>query len=126
MATRKRPTFSFPELEGRGRQAILRTPEEIRAEQELMDNEGSEVPSPTEAEDQSTSPQVHKWASGQVGKTTSQLADKPAKPLVHKYTTHLRPETIKAVKRAAFESERKDYEIVQEALDAYLGRLDKP
>jgi hypothetical protein len=41
---------------------------------------------------------------------------------VVKYTTHLRPATIKALKRVAFESERKDYEIVQEALDAYLKR----
>jgi hypothetical protein len=121
---RKRPSFSFPELEGRGRQAILRTPEEIRAEQELLDNQGSEALS--EPDDKPTSPQNRKTTSRLAGKTTSQLVDKPAKPLVHKYTTHLRPETIKAVKRVAFENERKDYEIVQEALDAYLGRLDKP
>jgi hypothetical protein len=123
---RKRPTFSFPELEGRGRQAILRTPEEIRAEQELLEGRGSEVMPSTEAEDQPTSTQTHKPTSRQGGKTTTQSVDKPTKPLVYKYTTHLRPETIKAVKRVAFESERKDYEIVQEALDAYLGRLDKP
>jgi len=48
--------------------------------------------------------------------------DEPTELLVVKYTTHLRPSTIKALKRVAFESERKDYEIVQEALDAYLKR----
>ncbi len=62
--------------------------------------------------DMSTDPQTRNTTSPQVGKTTSGQ--------VHKYTTHLRQETIKAVKRAAFERECKDYEIVQQALDAYL------
>lgn len=39
-----------------------------------------------------------------------------------RYTTYVRPETIKAVKRLAVEGERNDYEIVQEALDEYLSR----
>ncbi len=42
-------------------------------------------------------------------------------PQVEKYTTHLRPETIKAIKRAALDSDRKDYEVVQAALDKYLN-----
>ena len=75
-----------------------------------------------------TQPKVDKTTSGQTDKPTSQQVDestspqtiKTTKPLVEKYTTHLRPETIKAIKRTAFESDRKDYEVVQEALDAYL------
>ena len=39
-----------------------------------------------------------------------------------RYTTYVRPETIKAVKRLAVEGERNDYEIVQDALDEYLSR----
>src|SRR5205814_2014162 len=41
-------------------------------------------------------------------------------PLVDKYTTHLYPATIKAVKRYAFEHEMRDYEVVQQAIDTYL------
>ena len=75
-----------------------------------------------------TSGEHHKDTSGQGDKPTNPQTDKtvrgqthkPTKPLVEKYTTHLRPETIKAVKRTALDQDRKDYEIVQAALDAYL------
>ena len=53
---------------------------------------------------------------------TSPQADKATKPQVDKYTTHLRPETIKAVKRYAFEHEMRDYEVVQQAIDLFLSR----
>ena len=69
-----------------------------------------------------TSTQVDKTTNALVGKGASSRVDETTQPLVVKYTTHLRPATIKALKRVAFESERKDYEIVQEALDAYLKR----
>lgn len=51
--------------------------------------------------------------------------DKPTKPQVDKYTTHLRPGTIKAIKRYAFEHEMKDYEVVQLALDHFLVKKDE-
>lgn len=78
--------------------------------------------------DNPTNPQGGKESSRQGGKPTSQLVekstspqvDKRGRPLVEKYTTHLRPETIKAIKLAAVEGDRRDYEIVQQALDAYL------
>ena len=86
--------------------------------------------------DMYTSPQVDKPTNQQGGKgssrqgdnPTSQLtekstnpqADKRGRPHVEKYTTHLRPETIKAIKLAAVEGDQRDYEIVQQALDAYL------
>lgn len=63
-----------------------------------------------------TSPQIHKSTSIQV--------DKPEKPQVDKYTTHLRPGTIKAIKRYAFEHEMKDYEVVQLALDHFLVKRE--
>jgi len=65
---------------------------------------------------------AHLYTNPQVDNTTSLLVDKPTKPVVEKYTTHLRPETIKAIKRTALEEDRKDYEIVQLALDAFLDR----
>ena len=40
-----------------------------------------------------------------------------------RYTTYLRPETIKAIKWHALDRERNDYDVVQEALDEYLRRL---
>ena len=52
------------------------------------------------------------YESTQVGKTT--------KPQVVKYTTHLKPEIIKAVKGYAVEHDLKDYEVVQRAIESYL------
>jgi len=68
--------------------------------------------------DMYTKPQIDK--STQVDKTTSKEVVKETKPLIVKYTTHLKPQTIKAVKMLAVETDRKDYEIVEEALGAYL------
>jgi hypothetical protein len=70
--------------------------------------------------DKDTSPQVELPTSREVVKPTSKQVGNTTRPLMDKYTTHLRPETIKAVKRVAFESDRKDYEVMQEALDKYL------
>ncbi len=99
------------------------TPQEIRPDTATADAQAPvpsrrQVVKPTRRQvDKSTNPQVGEETSEQVGLSTS--------PPVVKYTTHLRSETIKAVKRVAFESERKDYEIVQEALDAYLKRQSR-
>jgi hypothetical protein len=51
--------------------------------------------------------------SGQVDKTTN--------PYV-KYTTHLLPSTIKAVKRWAFEHDMNDYEVVEAAILEFLKK----
>jgi hypothetical protein len=64
--------------------------------------------------DKTTSIQVHKETTPQTVKTT--------KPPVVKYTTHLKPETIKAIKLLAVTTDRKDYEIVEEAIEAYLKK----
>jgi len=70
----------------------------------------------------STSTQVDNSTNQQVDESTSPPTKKSAKPLAEKYTTHLRPDTIKAIKRAAVEADQKDYQIVQQALDAYLNQ----
>jgi hypothetical protein len=59
-------------------------------------------------------PHVHKTTSTQVGK--------PTKPLVEKYTTHLLPSQIKAIKMFAAAHDLKDYEVVQAAISEFLGR----
>jgi hypothetical protein len=56
----------------------------------------------------------------QVDKTTGEQVDRPAKPLVEKYTTHLRPETIKAIKVYAALHDMMDYEVAQLAFDRFL------
>ena len=64
--------------------------------------------------------QVDKNTSTQVDKQTNTQEVKPTTPRIVKYTTHLKPETIKALRRYAFDHEIKDYQLVQEAIDAYL------
>jgi hypothetical protein len=44
MASKRRPPISFPELEPKGRGAILRSPEEIRAEQQLLQRQDAGDP----------------------------------------------------------------------------------
>ncbi len=44
------------------------------------------------------------------------------RPELEKYTTHLLPSTIKALKRFAFERDLKDYEVVQVAISEFLER----
>jgi hypothetical protein len=67
-----------------------------------------------------TKPQVDKTTSGQVDKQVKPQAVKTTKPRVVKYTTHLKPETIKELKRYALENDLKDYEVIQEAVEMYL------
>lgn len=70
-----------------------------------------------------TSGQVDKTTKPQVVKTTSKQVGKKIKPQVVKYTTHLKPETIKELKRYAFERELKDYEVVKDAIEGFLKRV---
>ena len=44
MPSRKRRAISFPELEHRGRNAILRSPEEVQAEEALLATATDDVP----------------------------------------------------------------------------------
>ena len=82
-------------------------------------------------------PDVDNPTSQQVAESTSRQPDLVANQHVHKetnqpggesetprrrYTTYLKPETIKAIKWLALDRERNDYDVVQEALDQYLKR----
>jgi hypothetical protein len=71
---------------------------------------------------------VKKQTNKEVRKQTSQLADlqtsKEVNPqgskLLKKFGSYLPPETIKALKRFAFDNDRKEYEVLKEAIDLYL------
>lgn len=67
-----------------------------------------------------TKPKAVKEVSREVSKPVSQETSKEVKPLIVKYTTHLKPAVIKAIKLLAVETDRKDYEIVGEAIEKYL------
>jgi hypothetical protein len=71
-------------------------------------------------------PQVSKPVSQQTGLPASSFASKPANiqtsKLLKKFTSYLTEESVKSLKRVAFDSDRKDYEVLQEAVNYYLQR----
>ncbi len=87
---------------------------------------------PGEGEDKETSQQSDNGTMGQADIVEKHYVDllttKPAdggEVGRRRYTTYLKPGTIKAIKWLAVDGERNDYEIVQEALDEYLRRLKR-
>ena len=64
--------------------------------------------------------QVNKTTKPQVSKSVSKQASKEVKPLIVKYTTHLTKDLIKAIKQKALDTDKKDYEVVGEAIAKYL------
>ncbi len=54
----------------------------------------------------------------QNGKAAKKSADKPVK----KFATYLRPASIRALKRIAIDTERNDYEVLQQAVDEFLAK----
>lgn len=69
--------------------------------------------------------QVNKTTKPQTVKPVKPQVSKPVKPLVVKYTTHLTKDLIKAVKRLALDTDKKDYEVVGEAIESYLLKVKK-
>jgi len=85
------------------------------------DTESTQVDKTTSVqEDKPTKQQAGKETKLQEGKQVYTNGDKSTSTQVVKYTTHLKQETIKAIKRYAVEAEIKDYEVLQEAVDKYL------
>ncbi len=70
------------------------------------------------------SPQVRESANPQADRTVSQQGGKDAGGQVVRYTTRLRPELIKWIKRQAVETDRKDYDVVLSALEEYRQRVE--
>jgi hypothetical protein len=108
-----------------------RNPNALKQEQERVIVKPVDMLSPQDEsiqEDKTTNPQEDKTTSIQVDKPTKPQEDetinrqtsKTTSPQIGKYTTHLRPNTVKAIKRYAVEHEIKDYEVVQKALDQFF------
>jgi hypothetical protein len=76
---------------------------------------------------------VQKQTSSEVKKPTSQLANFPTSrevnqqgsKLLKKFGSYLPPETIKSLKRYAFENDQEVYEVLKEAIDLYLEQKQK-
>jgi hypothetical protein len=108
-----------------------RVPNALKQEQERVIVKPVDMLAPQEEgpqEDKSTNPQGSEATSIQGGKpatiqnekNTNGQTSKNTSPHRVKYTTHLRPATVKAIKRYAVEYEIKDYEVVQKAMDQFF------
>ncbi len=115
-----------------------RNPVTLREQRQVIQPIDILAPQPNKA----TNQQVDKTTSVLVGKpiNTSRKAHKPTKPQIEKpttqqnrkttstpvvkYTTHLRSETIKAIKQYSLDHDENDYDIVQEAMDYFFSLKD--
>ena len=70
--------------------------------------------------------QVDKPTKSKVSKSTSKQVSKEVKPLIVKYTTHLNPKMITDIKILAVSTDKKDYEVVGEAIEKYLKEKGTP
>ncbi len=64
-------------------------------------------------------PQTSKDVSRQITLPANQQGSK----LLKKFSSYLTEESLKKLKRIAFETDRKDYEVLQEAVDQYLKQV---
>lgn len=63
-------------------------------------------------------------ASEPVKKQSSKPAKKKSNPGI-KFASYLKPESIEALKIIAVRTKRNDYEVLQEAVDAYLAKGER-
>jgi hypothetical protein len=69
------------------------------------------------------STQTSKPVYPQAGLPTNLHSGKPA--LIKKYSTYLTPECIRGLKRIALETDRKDYDVLIEAVEQFLKKQTK-
>ena len=72
---------------------------------------------------QQVSKPVNTQTSKEANQQTSKLANQHASKTLKKFGSYLTEESIRGLKRIAFDTDRKDYEVLQEAVDAYLQRM---
>lgn len=116
-----------------GRYDTLLEPSKPPAPKSVMPSPKQETPQP---EEQTThlhaNLQTRKDASTQTSKPVNPQASKPASiqtdnyVMVEKYSTYLTPACKKGLKRIAFETDRKDYEVLIEAVEQYLESKKQP
>jgi hypothetical protein len=67
-------------------------------------------------------PSIQKPSDNQI---TSKLANQQGSKLLKKFGSYLPPETIKSLKRYAFENDQEVYEVLKEAIDLYLEQKQR-
>jgi ribosomal protein L9 len=75
-----------------------------------------------EANQQGSKP-ANTQTSKEANKQATIRANQQASKTLKKFGSYLTEESIRGLKRIAFDTDRKDYEILQEAVDAYLQRM---
>ena len=69
---------------------------------------------------QQTSKPVNLQTSKEASLQSALPANQQASKQLKKFSSYLTEKSLKGLKRIAFETERKDYEVLQEAVDHYL------
>ena len=70
---------------------------------------------------QQTSLPANIQTSKKVNKQTSLPTNQQGSKLLKKFSSYLTEESLRGMKRIAFETDQKDYEVLQEAVDQYLA-----
>jgi len=83
-------------------------------------NKPNDLPPATQTEE-STTFQVVKDTSASTNQADNFHKNKIDGVLIRKYTTHLPPAMIKAIKQRALDTDRKDYEVMYEAISRYFA-----
>jgi len=72
-----------------------------------------------------TNKQVSKQGNKEASRLTSEVEKKQADKVVKKFASYLTSESIRAIKQVALDTNRKSYEVLQEAVDLYLKEKQK-
>ncbi len=66
---------------------------------------------------------ANQQSSKEVSKQTGLSSNQHGSKMLKKFSSYLTEHSLKGLKRIAFETDRKDYEVLQEAVDTFLARL---
>ncbi len=103
---------------------LTKKPSLVPPQQEQESQSSNNQPASKPASQQ-TSKLTNQQGSLEAKKQTSKVVNQQASKPVRKFGSYLTEDSIKALKRIAFETDRKDYEILQDAVDHYLERTQE-
>jgi len=72
-----------------------------------------------------TSKEVSKQSDKQANTLTSEVEKKQADKVIKKFASYLTSDSIRAIKQIALDTNRKSYEVLQEAVNLYLKEKRK-
>src|SRR5712692_1975135 len=110
----------FPTKNGKPAPELAGEPIENKASASLLANQQT-----SKEVNQQVSKEANAQINKEVKKQTTLLANQQASKSLKKFGSYLTEESLKGLKRIAFEADRKDYDILQEAVDQYLERNKK-